>query len=72
MEYNVNETHEPMYPHICGRCRLGFLTEEEYCQHTCMDTGYTPQDPEHLGEAFRLIQEAALKRGAERQAQEQA
>lgn len=52
--------------HICGRCKAEFDSEEAYNGHTCPETGVTPADPEHHGEEFLAVQEAALKRGEER------
>lgn len=49
----------------CGQC-LDQFTEEEYLEHNCPKTGFTPQDPEHLGERFVKVSEAALKRGNKR------
>ncbi|HEY1249358.1 MAG TPA: hypothetical protein VGE97_10245 [Nitrososphaera sp.] len=67
MSYNVNNKQEHTYPHVCGQCELGFMTEEEYCNHTCDKTGFTPAEPEHLGEEFALISASAQKRGEIRQ-----
>lgn len=66
MDYDVNKKQAPTYPHICGQCRLGFNTDEEYCNHKCNATGFSPQEPEHLGEDFVAISEAALQRGNRR------
>jgi DNA-directed RNA polymerase subunit RPC12/RpoP len=52
--------------HICGKCGQEFTAEEEYLEHTCSETGFTPQEPENLGEEFKTISEAALKRGEAR------
>lgn len=50
--------------HICGQCEVKFDSEETYLEHTCESSGFTPQEPEHLGEDFTLVQHAALLRGA--------
>lgn len=52
--------------HKCGRCEVEFATDQEYLEHECPETGVTPKDPEHLGEEFKAVQEAALERGAEK------
>lgn len=52
--------------HVCGQCNKTFATEAEYLDHTCEATGFNPTQAEHLGEDFAAIQEAALKRGADR------
>jgi len=49
--------------HICGQCGEGFDTEDQYLDHKCAKTEYTPRDPEHQGESFKAISEAALARG---------
>ena len=56
--------------HICGQCGLGFDTDEQYCDHECVKTGFTPKQPEHLGEEFVKVSETAQKRGAEKKANE--
>lgn len=50
--------------HICGVCSNEFDTVEAYLAHTCGGTGFKPTEPEHQGEDFSLIQDAALRRGA--------
>ena len=50
--------------HIDGLTGLVFETEEAYLKHKSPATGFTPEDPEHLGEEFKAVQAAALKRGA--------
>lgn len=52
--------------HICGVCHDEWLTEDEYNTHKCTGTGFTPQEPEHLGPEFMAISEAAIARGEER------
>ena len=52
--------------HVCGVCNDEWLTEDEYNSHTCPGTGFTPQQPEHLGEEFIAISESAVARGEER------
>ena len=55
--------------HFCGVCNEGFETEEQYCDHECED-GFTPKDPEHLGEEFQAVSEAAIARGEARKNEE--
>lgn len=55
-----------MATHICGQCNKQFTSEEEYLNHTCESTGFTPKDPDHLGPEFLAIQKAALARGEAR------
>lgn len=57
---------------ICGQCNQGFASEQEYLDHTCATTGFTPQDPEHLGPEFVAASQAALERGAKRAELEEA
>ena len=52
--------------HKCGKCGGEFATDQEYLDHECPETGFKPTDPENLGEEFKAVQEAALKRGAEK------
>jgi hypothetical protein len=52
--------------HVCGLCKAGFADEAKYVAHVCKETGVTPADAEHQGEAFKAVQTAALKRGAEK------
>lgn len=54
--------------HKCGRCDKSFKTEDAYLNHECAATGYKPTEPEHHGPEFAAISEAALARGAQRQA----
>ena len=56
---------------VCGLCKEGFDTEEEYVAHECSETGFTPADNEHQGPEFAAISEAALKRGAEKKEAEE-
>lgn len=53
---------------VCGVCHDEWLTEDEYNNHVCAVTGFTPQQPEHLVNSttpeFLAIQQAALERGA--------
>lgn len=51
--------------HICGKCLDEFLTEQEYLDHKCPITNFTPADPEHHGPEFLAVQAAALERGRE-------
>jgi uncharacterized OB-fold protein len=60
------------YAHVCGQCGGGFNTDAEYCAHKCVKTGFKPTELGHHGEAGKAISEAALKRGAERKATEEA
>lgn len=50
--------------HKCAACNQEFSTEDQYLDHVCPSTGFTPRDPENLGEDFKAISEAALERGA--------
>ena len=54
---------------ICGPCKAEFKTKEEYLKHKCKAAGGAkPTDPEYLIRTttphLKMIQEAALKRGA--------
>ena len=51
--------------HICGVCSGKFESEAEYLAHKCED-GFTPEQPEHLGEAFVEVSRKAVERGKER------
>jgi len=51
-----------MSKEICGKCLKEFNSHQEYLDHTCEVTGYTPKDPEHQGKNFGLVQKNALKR----------
>ena len=56
--------------HVCGQCAAEFPSEEAYCDHKCEATGFAPTEPEHQGEHFKKIQEAALARGEEKKVPE--
>ena len=47
----------------CGRCLIIFDTNDDYLEHTCNETGYTPRDPEHFGSQFINVQKASVERG---------
>jgi len=55
---------------ICGACGEKFESNEDYLDHTCSKTGYTPRDIEHqdalTGGRFSKISKAALARGEAR------
>ncbi|GEM_PF-6624022 len=51
-----------MSKEICGKCLKEFGSHQEYLDHTCEVTGFTPKDPEHQGKDFLLVQKGALKR----------
>jgi len=51
----------------CGQCNKEFETKEVCLAHICEVTGVAPTDPRSMGENYAQIQEAALKRGSERQ-----
>ena len=53
-----------MAQQFCGQCNAGFNSEEDYLIHTCID-GLKPTEPKHLGKAFIIQSEEALKRGEE-------
>lgn len=57
---------------ICGVCHDEWLTNDEYLNHVCPVTGFTPQQPEHLINSttpdFAAISQAAIERGAADQA----
>lgn len=59
---------------ICGACGVGFETEQQYLDHQCDTTGFTPADIEHQDVItdgnFSKIAEEACKRGEERVAEE--
>jgi hypothetical protein len=55
---------------VCGQCEQTFETEENYLSHDCEKSGFTPRDPENLGDIFKLISENALKRGEARKAED--
>lgn len=57
---------EKIYPHACGQCGLGFDTEEEYLDHKCEKSGFTPREPENLGPGFEAVSQAAQERGEAR------
>lgn len=52
-----------MAKHICSKCKGEWEAEEGYLKHKCGATGYKPTQAAHLGEDFKKISEAALKRG---------
>lgn len=60
--------------HICGVCKQGFETDEQYIAHECT-TGFKPSDVEHqdtlTGGKFSKQAEKALERGEERKAESQ-
>jgi len=49
--------------HIDGLTGAVFETEEAYLNHVSPVTGKTPKDPEHLGENFKRVSDAAVARG---------
>lgn len=51
---------------ICGKCNGAFETDDLYVRHLCSETGFAPVMPEHQGEGFAAIQQAALARGEAR------
>ena len=55
---------------ICSPCGKVFKTNEEYLNHKCEKTGYTPRDVEHFdklsGGRFSLQSKAAIARGEKR------
>ena len=55
---------------VCGQCKEGFETEEQYLDHQCSETGFTPRDPENLGQRFAEVSKAAIERGEERKKEE--
>ncbi len=63
-------TEEMTQQHVCGQCKNVFVSEEAYCEHKCESTGFSPTEPEHHGERFEKIQEAAIARGEERKEKE--
>lgn len=52
--------------HVCGKCSGEFETDEQYCDHQCETTGFTPKQAENLGEEFAAVQQAAIERGEAR------
>lgn len=52
--------------HVDGLTGLVFDTEEAYLEHTSPVTGYKPTEPEHQGEGFKAISDAAIRRGEEK------
>jgi len=46
----------------CGTCDLVFEDNDDYKDHVCPVTGYTPKDPEHLGKNFLRQSREALRR----------
>lgn len=57
---------------VCGNCNEGFENEDQYLDHQCAVTGFTPRDPQNLGERFAEISKAAIERGEERKQAEPA
>ncbi len=55
---------------ICALCHGEFDTEEQYCDHQCVETGFTPQEPAHFGDRYEEISQAAQDRGEERAEEE--
>jgi uncharacterized C2H2 Zn-finger protein len=49
----------------CGQCNKEFKDREACLKHVCEVTGVVQTDPKSMGENFKAIQEAALKRGLE-------
>ncbi len=62
----------PSQENICGKCNGKYPSAVAYASHVCPVTGYTPRDPDHHGAEFKQVQEAALERGEEEEAQEEA
>lgn len=52
--------------HICGGCGGEYGSEDLYLNHSCPKTNAKPVEAANLGKHFAKVQEAALKRGAER------
>lgn len=52
--------------HVCGACKGKFANEMDYLNHKCLSTGFTPQNQEHLGDAFIAVSKEAIKRGDDR------
>jgi hypothetical protein len=66
MDNEVTPTPEHVIDkHVCGTCHDEFLSEDEYLDHVCPVTGFTPRDPDHHGPEFANVQKAALERGME-------
>lgn len=55
-----------MPTHICGQCQKQFEQEQDYLNHKCPSTGFTPRDIEHQGPEFAVVSREALRRGEER------
>jgi hypothetical protein len=68
----MEENQTVQEQHVCGLCQGVFNSVEEYTGHTCPSTGFTPADPAHQGPEFAAVQQAALARGAEAQAEPEA
>lgn len=51
---------------VCGQCEIRFDTLDDYLEHNCPKTEYTPKDPEHLGPHFANVSKKALERGESR------
>lgn len=54
----------------CGQCNKEFQNEDQYLDHVCEVSGFTPRDPENLGEGFKAVSDAAIARGEARKAEE--
>jgi len=48
---------------ICSKCGKEFESNDDYLDHTCEETGFTPRDPQHMGKQFLRQSKAALRRG---------
>lgn len=57
--------------HVCGQCNQAFELEVQYLDHQCPATGFTPREPENLGEDFAAVSEAAVARGEARKESEE-
>lgn len=51
---------------ICSQCKVEFSSMDKYYAHKCEVTGHKPTEAEHFGEHYKLVQQAALKRGEAR------
>lgn len=52
-----------MATHTCSLCDLQFDSPDEYSNHECDVTGFSPNEPQHHGEQFVRQSQNALKRG---------
>lgn len=43
--------------HRCGVCGDLFDTDEEYCDHKCKKTGFTPKDRTHIKKAEEMYRQ---------------